>query len=141
MSSMIQWCETPRPKREAAFADGLVGQRLLGQDNRMPRLQGDDGRPDLDARRGRADERGRRHDVELVGDLGRPDRVQAGLVGPAGVGLELLHLGGVAAAVGAHLQTHAHPGASFRSGNGVLRNSTSCYRQLLGTLDRILHCQ
>ena len=107
---MIQWCETPRPKRETAFAHGLIGQRLLGQHDRVPRLQGDDRRPDLDARRGRADERGRRHDVELVGDLRRPDRVQAGLVGPAGVSLELLHLGGVPAAVGAHLQTHAHPG-------------------------------
>ena len=57
----------------------------------------------------RADEGGRRHDVELVGDLRRPDRVQAGLVGPAGVSLELLHLGGVATPVGAHLKTDPHP--------------------------------
>ena len=103
------------PEREAAFAHGLVGQGLLGQDDGVPRLQGDDGRPDLDPRRGRANESGRCHHVEFIGDLRRPDRVQARLVGPAGVRLELLHLGGVPTAVGADLQTHPHAGLlSFR---------------------------
>ena len=107
---MIQWCETPSPRVKRPSQTAWCGQRLLGQHDGMPWLERHDRRPHLDARGRRTDQGGCRHDVELVGDLRRPDGVQAGLVGPAGVGLELLHLGGVATPVGAHLKTHAHAG-------------------------------
>ncbi len=59
-------------------------------------------------RRGRSDQCHRGHDVDLVGDLWRPHRVEPGLVRPPCVGLEFLHLGRVAATVRTHLQSDPH---------------------------------
>ena len=54
MSGMIQWWETPEPEGEAPTADGLVGERLLGQRDGVAGLERHDRRPDLDPRGGRA---------------------------------------------------------------------------------------
>ena len=140
MSAMIQWCETPRPKVKrpphTAWFDSACWASTMGW-------------------RGCSGTMAVPTSIRVVavpmsvaavmtsnssGICGVQTESRPGLVGPAGVGLELLDLGGVPASVGAHLQTHAHRGP-FRPEIDILRNSTSCYRQLLGALDRILHCQ
>ena len=115
ISSMIQWCETPRPSARlpshTACTDSACANRLpmmipcLRQCDRMAGLNRDDRGADLDARRDLADDRSHRQRVELVGDLGDPDRGEANVVGPLGRGAETLDLRRVAGP----LRTHRHP--------------------------------
>ena len=94
-----------QPERQPALAHRLGGERLLGQRDRVPRLHRHDRGADLDAGGLRAHQRGRGEGVEVVGDLRDPHRRQAGLLGPAGVGAQAVHLG----AVPAPLRTQHHP--------------------------------
>jgi hypothetical protein len=96
-------------QREAALAHGLDRQRLLCQGDRMTGLHRNDRRADLDARRLRPDDRGRRQGVELVGDLGDPDRRETGLVRPACVGAQTVDLRAVATPLRADDHPDAHP--------------------------------
>ena len=97
---------------EAPLQHRLHRQRLLREGDRVARLHGDHGGADLDAGRLEADERGRGEGVELVGDLGHPDRCEAGLLGPPGVGAEAVDLGGVAAPLGPDHHPDAHGSTS-----------------------------
>ena len=94
---------------QPSFAHGLDRQDLLGQGDRMAGLDRHHRSADLDAtgRRGRPGGRG--EGVELVGDLGDPHGGQTGLLGPAGIGLEPLHLAPVAAPLGADHQADRAP--------------------------------
>ena len=77
---------------DSAGLNAVTAWRVLGQGDGVPGLDGHDRRPDLDLRRDRSRDRCRRHRVELVWDLGDPDRVQPGLLGPARVGPQSLDL-------------------------------------------------
>ena len=93
---------------QAALADGLHGEDVLGQGDGVAGLDRHHRRTDLDAGRLGADHGGGGQGVELVGDLRDPDGGQSGLLRPAGVGQEPLHLGPVAATLGADHQADAH---------------------------------
>ena len=105
---------------QATLEDGLGGECLLGQRDRVPGLDGDHRRADLDARGLESDDGRRREGVELVGDLRHPDRGQPGFLRPAGVGHEPLDLGPVAAALGADHHADAHALGLPVTGENVL---------------------
>ena len=118
MSEMIQWCETPSPSAKRPSHTAWMESACWANTMGCRGWRGTMAVPTSIRVVAAPSERGSRHHVELVGDLGRPDRVQAGLVGPPGIGLQLLHLGGVAAPVRTHLETDPHPEGSFpRAGN------------------------
>jgi hypothetical protein len=115
-------------ERKAALAHRLDRQRLLRQGDRMPRLDRDDGRADLDARRLGPDDRGGRQRVEVVGDLGYPDGGEAGLVRPPRIGAEPIDLYPVAAPFRADHHPDAHPAPLLRQWHEDVPR-TSFYQQ------------
>jgi hypothetical protein len=100
-------------KAEAPIARDLRGQRLLGHHERVAGLHGNDRRAYLDPRRTGTHEGDGRHGVDVPGNLGNPERGEAGRLGG-------LHVGDQASqsfaagpiAVGADHQSQAHPEAS-----------------------------
>ena len=80
---------------QATVGDGLDRQGLLGQGDGVAWLHRHHRRPDLDAGGGGRHHGRRGQRVELVGDLGDPDRGESRLLGPLGVRLQAGHLGRV----------------------------------------------
>ena len=105
---MIQWWETPRPTArrpsQTAWTDRMCWARAMGCRGWTGTTAVPISMRDVSV----ADHGGGGEGVELVGDLRDPDGGQAGLLGPAGVGQEPLHLGPVAAPLGADHQADAH---------------------------------
>ena len=75
----------PDPEAEVAVGGGLRRLGLRGDDQRVPRIQRDDGGPDTKSRHGRADQAGQPDGV-VIELLGQPDLADPGVVGAAGLG-------------------------------------------------------
>ncbi len=94
---------------QPAPADRLGREDLVGERDRVARLDRDHRGADLDPGGPGPDEGCGRQRVEVVGDLRYPERRESGVLGPLGVVQHPLHLGGVAAPLGAdhHADPHA----------------------------------
>ena len=80
---VMRWADA---ERESASASSLRGQRLLCHRDGMPGLDGHDGGSEFDAVGRLAEQRDRRHGVEIAGDLRDPEGCEAVVLGGLHVG-------------------------------------------------------
>ena len=97
-------------EREAPLAHRLVRQHLLRHGDRMTGLDRQDRGPQLDPLGRAPHQRDHGERVEVAGDLGHPDRGEAGLLGRLGVGDQLRDLVAIPPSLRADHQADPHPG-------------------------------